>query len=392
MIRSGLINQQVDRIKHLRRYSKVYADDIDISANNSIYFSSFPEYTAKLIIAYSNLELLKVCRKSGSWVSVGFGKVRKNFWTSRYLKYFKDLPNVTYTRNFGTRIIRSSDHITLRSVIISCKQNPNSLNLYNHQILKHKQPPLLENAFYLCVNGANSFQHFIQDLLPVLSLIQPFLKKDPRTPLILKRPDPKFTSFEAFFQLLDIKNPKIFIEDDDISVKDLYLMNFNPINAIYAHPKELYAKTHYLIQENIPKNTLQRKNLILLIRNEATRNFSNLEEICSKLTLIAESLDLNPFFINASNVSLEILVEVFGNAEYILGFHGGAMYNTVFAPPGATIVEFITTEDTDSLLHMVMSLGLNYFPYAIKSGKGDPYVSVSVEDLDSIFNSIKEFR
>jgi hypothetical protein len=380
----------MERVKYLRRYRKVFGNEIKINVVNQVKFMNDLKYSTKLITAENNHCYLKMCRKSGSWVNIGFKGIRAIFWTSRYLNYFKGLPNVSYTRNFGTGIIRSSDLISLRNVVISSAQNSNSLNIYSHQIRSNKHNLLSESAFYLCVNGANSFQHFIQDLLPILTLAQPFLQKNPRIPILLKKPDLRFTSFEDFFKLLDIKNQKIYIEDGDLTVDNLFFINFNPINAIYAHPRELYAKMHNSFHKVIPERTHRQKNLVLLIRNEATRNFDNLEEICNKLTAIAKSLRLTPIFINPSNESFETVIDVFGNAEVILGAHGGAMYNVVFAPSGATVVEFVTITDTDSLLHMSMSLGLNYFPYAIKSGKRDSKIFVSADDIDCIFYTLKE--
>jgi hypothetical protein len=392
LITRSHINKQINRVVNRRRYTKIFTNDFKPINIKHVSFLGDNKYKTRLITAKSNDDSLRLCKKSGSWVSIRFGGSRVFFWTSRYLNYFKDLSTVTHTRNFGNGIIRSADFLILRDACISNTPKPNSLNIYSHEIKKSKQIPDIDNAFYFCVNGSNSFQHFIQDLLPILSLAQPFLQENPSMPLILTKPNMKFNSFEEFFKLIDVKNPKIFIDDDKLCVRNLHVINFNPINAIYSLPQELYAKMHQSIEKAIPKIGPKQKNLVLLVRNEETRNFSNLVEICERISQKAESFNLTPVFINPSNLTLEEVIEVMSNAEYIFGVHGGAMYNFLFAPPGATVVEFITTTDTDSLLHIIMSSGLNYFPYAIKSGKGDTSLTITVDDLDCIFESLDKSR
>ena len=60
----------------------------------------------------------------------------------------------------------------------------------------------------------------------------------------------------------------------------------------------------------------------------------------------------------------------------------------IFAAPESTLIEFITTESTDSLSHMIRSFGINYMPFAIIGSKGSHELEITVEDLDFIFEAL----
>jgi len=383
-----MIRQQINRLKNRRSFKKIIAPHTTLNTISSYLFATSPVYNSRFIISKENITLLNLCKKSGSWVRVKFFKSNISFWTSKNLRYFKkvELPLII-TRNFGVGVITSAEIVKLDKVCVSSKPTQNSLNIYDHKIEKSETVEI-EDAFYLLINGSNQFQHFIQDFLPILTFIHTFLAYNIDIPLIIKKPLNNFQSHEYFFELLEINNPRLIIDYSDIKVKNLYIVNFKPINAIYCLPKELYSSMFTLINQHKKYIESATKNLVVFIREENTRNFSNQNFLVQEFSKRAKLLGLNPVFLNPSKNDLDLTINTLSNAQYIFGLHGGAIYNMIFAAPYSTLVEFITTEATDSLCHMIRSFGINYMPYAVKSDKNSVEIEITKKDLDNVFESL----
>lgn len=389
--KSNILLRQIQRVKTLRRWKNIYKSRVNAKIYMNVDFTN-NQYTSKYILEESNVKILSMAKKSGSWVKFGFTNARIIFWTSRYLSQFKGLPNIQQTRNFGIGIIKSAKFKNLDQVEISSEEIPSSLNIYNHAITSSKTRSDLDEAFYMCVNGASSFQHFIEDCLPILGLAKKTLDKRPFIPIILKKPDSNFHDFDFFFELLDIKNPKVFIEEGSIRVKNLHIIDFYPFNAIYCLPKDMYQSVHELVALKNPSLTNKEKNLVVITRQQATRNYADLSVIREEAIQWSEIMGLNPIFIDPSSESLSTVKHVFSNAKYIFGIHGGAIYNVIFAPKNATLIEIVPTKDSQSLMHMVMSFGLNYFPYAIEAHFNDAKIPIGKDDFRCIFKAIQEWK
>jgi hypothetical protein len=389
---SQRLRVQVERFTQRRRYRRLFAKNVTKEMLYEIKFKSIQSFESVSVIVDNNLDALKKCRKSGSWVVIKFAGVRAFLWTSRYLNYFYKLPETHYTRNFRPGLINSARFEVLYQVSITSNQSHSSLNMYSNKIRTCSQPKSFQQAFYLCINGGNFFQHFIQDLLPVLSLAKNFLNENCQIPILLNKPNTNFTSFELFFNLLEIYNPKVFVDSEQLNVQELYLINFLPINAVYAIPSEMYKSAHNLIHSKLNNNISDKQNLVFVVRQELTRNFDNFSELEDLVTSKANSLGLNPIFINPSVVDITTTIEVFKNAKYVFGIHGGAMYNAIFAPINSTFIEFVTTKDTDSVSHMIRSFGINYLAYAVESGKGDSKITVTRSDLNAIFDELSHIE
>jgi hypothetical protein len=383
-----MIREQVNRFKDRRSFKEIIPPRTRLNTIVRYEFAQSPVYNSRLIISKQNIDLLSLCKKSGSWVSIKFFKNKISIWTSKNLRYFKKIePSLIRTRNFGVGVITSAEIIKLDNVCVSSEPTQSSLNIYNHKINKSETFEI-EDAFYLCVNGADQFQHFIQDFLPILTFVHDFLADNAKIPLIIKKPLSNFQSHERLFEILEIENSKLIIDYSDINVKNLYILNFEPFNAIYCLPKELYSLMFNLINQRKKYIEAATKNLVVFIREENTRNFSNQNFLIQEFSMRAKLLNLNPVFLNPSKSDLDSIISVLSNAKYVFGMHGGAIYNMIFAAPESTLIEFITTEATDSLCHMIRSFGINYMPYAITSGKNSHEIEVTKKDLDNVFESL----
>lgn len=386
------IQQRINHLKGLRRFMEVRpARTLRSKKIQKVdKFKRDPVYLGTFNVVSSNLSLLKSCYKSGSWVRMKCLGRERVFWTSRKLKYFTELPNAKTSRNFGVGIIRSSKMKIFENVSIDCTPSSNSLSIYNRKIQFADSGHNIDEAFYLCVNGSEHFQHFVQDFLPILSSVRDALALKPATPILLNRPSINFRNFDYFFSLLSISNPKIFLDSNSVTVGKLYFLDFEPKNAIYCIPAEMYQNLFSVISQKKVFKENKKQNLVCFVRNEKTRNFANIDFVKKELSNWAITHGLNPVFINPVDVNIDDLVGLLSNAKFVFGAHGGAIYNMVFAVKDSTLIEFIATDSTDSLMHMIRSFGQSYLPYAVKMDKGSFSFEVSKKDFKSIFARLEE--
>jgi hypothetical protein len=386
------IQQRINHFKGLRRFIEVKPGGTHRSKKIQKVdkFKRDPVYLGTFNLVSSNLSLLKSCYKSGSWVRMKCLGRERVFWTSRKLKYFTELPDARTSRNFGVGIITESQMTIFHYVTIDHNYPTNSLNIYNHRIAKGIDNFEIDEAFYLCVNGANNFQHFVQDFLPILVSIRNNLNEKPDLPIILNGPSMEFQKFDPFFNLLKISNPRIYVDGKSIGTKKLYFLDFKPKNRIYCLPSEMYKDLFdAVLHEKVFKEN-KKQNLVCFVRNEKTRNFANIDFVKKELSNWASIHGLNPVFINPVDVNFNDLVDFLSNAKFVFGAHGGAIYNMVFAAKDSTLIEFVATDSTDSLMHMIRSFGQNYLPYAVKMDKGSFSFEVSKKDFEAIFARLEE--
>jgi hypothetical protein len=343
----------------------------------------------KIIISSKNEELIQSCKKSGSWKIYDL-RFKKVWWTSRYQNYFSKLNPTKTLMSTYDRFLERADLVCYKNVRIkSKKNNSSSLNLYNGKIIVGKRKNTIDKALYLDIKGNESFQHFIHECLPVLMLGKEFLHENQSIPIVLKHPLDNFRNRDNIIRMLGIKNQIIYSEQlENCGIKELYLFDFKPKNFLYASSPKYRNKAYLQILKNKQIKKLDKPLIILLLRDGQTRKFMNFLEIKNFIQNKAIELDLDFKVINPSKISFSELVNIFGNSKFVFGVHGGANYNMIFAPPTATLIEFINTDSTDSLCDLVTSFGQTYFPFAIKSSKGDEFVSVQESDLMEIFSHI----
>jgi capsular polysaccharide biosynthesis protein len=343
-------------------------------------------YAGKLIIEAENTENLKSCKKSGTWIKLKFFGKSIHFWTSIERRYFKNISNYLDTIVANQTVITTAKLVILKSVkVIHNKKDGSSLNLYNSKIKRNRILKNNEKGFYLNVKGSESFQHFVAETLPILGLTREFLIGQPELQIIMPQPLPNFKTHKYFFERLGITNPIRYIEKNNLCFEELYIIELHPFNAIYATPSTLYKNVYESIHTMKESQALKMDNLVVFLRNENTRNFANLPKIKQLFEKYANELNLNLIFVDSNAIQANDLVEILENAKYVFGAHGGANYNMIWAHKDTTLIEFIPTNSTDSLQHLVLSSGQKYFPYAIAFDKRDFSFEISEIDLDRIF-------
>jgi hypothetical protein len=383
-----VLTSQFYRIRNRRRYREVFAHKVrnkpEVLAD--IKFPEHQKYPGRVLHVPSNLNLLEKCQKSGSWVINYLPLGRPYFWTSKQRKYFLGLPEITHSLASDPRLLKS---VRLEKYL-NCEVSPDatskqSLNIYSSCVRHSVKNPDIDKAILMDISGSESFQHFIQDCLPLISLIQQFPEISNDAPLIIKRPAPEFLSFDTYLRKLNINNPIIFTDEySSLQIKELYSLQFKPFNATYSIPPLVYHHMYEKFQSNSSTDIEGSRIAIVIDRRETIRNFNNLSLLHKRLNHWCKENSLILKIINIKELTLEEIKDAFSRAKFVFAIHGGGNYNMIWAPKDCTLIEFVPTKATDSLLHLVLSFGQTYLPYALPHDKGDSYFKVSDSDLESI--------
>ena len=172
---------------------------------------------------------------------------------------------------------------------LNCEVSPDaasnqSLNIYSSCVNQAVKDPEIEKAILIDVSGGESFQHFIQDCLPLISLIQQFPEIPNDAFLIIRRPALGFISFDTYLKKLNINNPIIFTDEySSLKVKELYSLQFKPFNATYSIPPLLYHYMYEKFQSNSSPQIEGNRIVLVIDRREKIRNFDNMSLLHKRL-------------------------------------------------------------------------------------------------------------
>jgi len=102
----------------------------------------------------------------------------------------------------------------------------------------------------------------------------------------------------------------------------------------------------------LPKRNSRRKNRIFISRKK-----SNSRHIINEDRLV-EKLNLNKYYLE--NISIQDQIELFYDADIIVGAHGAGLSNIIFSPAGCNVLEIRFSEDKLHYLTLAKSVGLHY--------------------------------
>ena len=190
-----VLTSQFYRIRNRRRYREVFAHKVRKKSEvlAEIKFPEHQKYPGRVLQVPSNLSLLEKCQKSGSWVINYLPMGRPYIWTSKQRRYFLGLPNISHSLAADPSLLKSVRlQKYLNCQVSTDAASDQSLNIYSSYVNQTVKDPDIDKAILMDVSGGESFQHFIQDCLPLISLIQQFPEIPDDAPLIIRRPAQNF--------------------------------------------------------------------------------------------------------------------------------------------------------------------------------------------------------
>lgn len=349
-----------------------------------LYIENEKNYKLTNLILLSQFKtLLQICKING-----GYKKYFKHWlWVNHDFKYFPK--NSARKLYFGglPNFITSASLVKIDNVeIFPNKYLGNYRQKYTFYLKSNERNEHdLESLITFNIGGAQSFQHFMQDCLPIIAQTKSFLLDNLDVPILLPEPDKNFKNRNYLFEKLKITNTIIGSNSiQSLRVKKVYFWNFLPFNAQYSLPPKFY-KT--LRSELTSGSTLSKKRTILLFtRREKTRNLKNQSQVIELLKTIAHRYNLSIEVLNTSEASIELITQAVKQARVIVGIHGGSMYNAIFCSNDCTVIEIIPTSKTNSTLHYLAFSGVTYIPFPCKFDFYDYFVDVPIGTLRELIS------
>jgi len=326
-----------------------------------------------------------ICSKNG-----GYKKFIGHWiWVNQKIMYFPT--NQKKIINFGgvPNFITEADLVCATNAeIFPNKFENNYRQKYTFHITENKSENIdLEEAITFNVGGANLFQHFLQDCLPIIAMSKKFLAKNPTIPMLLPESNLNFETRDYFLKKMGISN-KIIETNliESLKIKYLYFWNFYPFNAQYCLPPIFYKEMRGLIRNQ--NFFYKKRSIVLFIRIEKMRNFKNLEHLKKVLEKFAVLNNLDLEIVNTSSVEISKLNSKMKRALVVIGIHGGSMYNAILCQDDCTVIEFVPIKNTNSTINFLSFSGIKYLPIPGHFDFYDETVEVSISDLMSALSTI----
>ena len=209
------------------------------------------------------------------------------------------------------------------------------------------------------------WQHFMQDLVPVLVSAKAYLDKNPTYRLIVLRG----VNVQWIRDLLGIVNPITEVElGSSHRTLSHNLITFVPIqssqpaNVVSNIRKiEYYSQANTIIRESIRRRFPEVDEkvapyILYLSRKNSSRTVSQDEEI--------RNLDsrIRVFNLQEQDVPFWDRFKLFYNASMVIAPHGGAVYHVLACRPNTPMIELFGAYNFINCEHLANGIPLTYFP------------------------------
>jgi hypothetical protein len=223
----------------------------------------------------------------------------------------------------------------------------------------------------LCYEWCNSWQHIVQDLLPVLVSIKEYLDTHPDYKIIIIINN---NLMDMIQNILQIKNEFICVNRNNSfeNLTNVYLVcesDEEPQNTIsnirdnkyYKNINNLTIKYLHRIYPDIDNKDISSRNnndkyILYLGRTQEKRRLSNFKEILSLYP------DIRVFDLGIKNMPLVERFKMFYEASLIIIPHGGSAYNIIACKPGTPVIEIYSAHNHINVANIANGIGLKYFP------------------------------
>ncbi|CAF3998688.1 unnamed protein product, partial [Rotaria sordida] len=295
------------------------------------------------------------------------------FYNSTYYKInSKKCPHNSCEQN-GVLFNGIKEHLSVKTAFIKnglylnddCGYNYGDTNIRRTFKYDNEATVIYDKAILYTVPDGWAFQHFADGVAPKLSHSRSYLDKYPDAKIILSR-GPRFDrSVKEIWSMLGVEeSSRIIHYTENMKVGARLLIN--PCRTPGIHPRLWHdAREMYWSIANISKSLNENKRINFIYMQRTPSNVNNggrlilneqpfidlLKEYCLKNSLNYIQYDHSK---NLKNVKHHI--ELFYNARYIIGVHGGALVNMNFAQSGTTIIEIVAFRSSTSYLPMTCSM------------------------------------
>ena len=216
---------------------------------------------------------------------------------------------------------------------------------------------IYDPVFFFIYNTDN-YYHFIYDTLPYLISYRHLKSKINNLKLLMNFPNYESKSFYPFvlefLEILDIKEDDILLVDDKNIYSDIYISSSytHDINSELPPRKEiydLYEEIVKIVNSKSTNNIVYPKKIYISRRTWLHNNFSNIgTNYTTKRKMVNEDELVNILIKNGytevftENLSTIEKIEMFSNAENVIGAIGGGLCNVLFSNENTELIAIIS--------------------------------------------------
>lgn len=198
-----------------------------------------------------------------------------------------------------------------------------------------------EKLLPLIIPDGWSFQHFTDGTLPKLVAVLPWIHKYD-IPILLERP--RDDIIHEMLSRLNVKNIVWYESGHVYGAKEMYFA---------CHCPPLHPELWQLMRKNLVgdlANTIQNKIVLIKRTHDNSRNGGRfVNNYDSVLRHLKSKYKNNVIEYDSKDHTIESTIGVFSQAKWVIGSHGGAMFNQLFSKPGTNVVEYMPVRRDGSL-------------------------------------------
>ena len=190
----------------------------------------------------------------------------------------------------------------------------------------------------LLVPNANSFQHFLDGVLPKLAQLQASAAFSGVTYLIHR---PWDRNIYDIIKLIDMRNNSIAFYDGGYITSD-YLINTCTTPPL--HPR-LFEQVRDMLSYGYKQSVSTNDRSVILLTRGGARNGGRTMLNNNAVVNFLRQRYGNMLIIFRGNLPFSESVSLFGGAKLVIGVHGGAFYNILLARSKLHVVEIMPVTD-----------------------------------------------
>jgi len=251
-------------------------------------------------------------------------------------------------------------------------RNNNNSNIVNNIVFKKGTPRKLRNLNGVVLSlltgggGNNNYWHWLYDVLPRLNLCNKIISLDKidyfllpslskgfqkETLNFLKIPEHKRLSSEKFRHIL---TNELIITDHPVVVTD------SATNDIQNVPYWIIKWLKDIFLNKSPANKKKTKNKIYIDRKDAISGHAYQRAIVNEDEVKKYLLSNNFISVRLADIKFSEQVELFNNADVVVGLHGAGFGNLSFCNPGTKIIELRSATAGKMYENLAKKNNLNY--------------------------------
>ena len=276
-------------------------------------------------------------------------------------------------------------------------------NKYIEENEEVKNKEITEEVFFFIYNFDN-YYHYLYDTIPYLYTYLELKKEKPELKLLINYPNKFKKEFYKFnIELLEklVDRKDWLLHDDNNIYKNIYISSSLTHGGFSNNPprEEIYElynslKNKIIISKEMPKLVyISRRTWINNDNSNIGTDYTSRRKMINEDLLVEELTKLGFTEIFAENISIEDKINLFSNAEIIIGSIGGGMANLLFSNKSTKSIVIVTPYFMEINYRFKYSLegsDIKYFSdvETYKEGNEIPlYCRAKIKKIDSEYHN-----